>query len=62
MLEISTHDYGSHNERLTKKMQNGLNEQYRISTQGSAYNYSMEIAGILSLQINLTINQNELNI
>lgn len=46
VLEISTHDYGSHNERLNAKMLNGLNENYRTNTQSSACNYSLETAGI----------------
>lgn len=45
VLEISTHDYGHHNDRLTAKMLNGLNEQYRTNTHSSAHNYSLEIAG-----------------
>lgn len=48
MLEISTDDYGPHNERLVAKMENGLNEIYRNDTQRSANDYSLNIAGILS--------------
>lgn len=44
VLEISTHDYGPHNERLVAKMLNGLNESYRNDTQRAANNYSLEIA------------------
>lgn len=30
LLEISTNDYGLHNRRLTDKIQNGLNEDFRM--------------------------------
>lgn len=33
LLEISTNDYGSHNHRLTDKIQNGLNDDYRMTTK-----------------------------
>ncbi|XP_031623111.1 ATP-binding cassette sub-family G member 4-like [Contarinia nasturtii] len=44
LLEISTHDYGPHNDRLVAKIHNGLNENYRTNTHAAAYNYSLEIA------------------
>lgn len=65
VLEISTHDYGPHNERLTAKMLNGLNENYRTNTQSSAYNYSLQTAGNFSalffiLSVNFKIDQNKM--
>lgn len=45
VLEVSTHDYGPHNERLVAKMQNGLTEAYRINANEPTNNYSLEIAG-----------------
>lgn len=45
VLEISTHDYGPHNERLVAKIQSGLNEAYRRNAFNSTYNYSLEVAG-----------------
>lgn len=48
LLEISTHDYGHHNDRLVSKMRNGLNETFRINTNSSTYNYSLEVAGKFS--------------
>lgn len=49
VLEISTHDYGEHNERLVAKMQNGLTEAYRTNANGPTNNYSLEIAGRFSV-------------
>lgn len=47
MLEISTNDYGPHNERLVEKIQNGLNETYRLMAHSS----SMFAASVESEQI-----------
>lgn len=47
MLEISTHDYGPHNERLIKKIQNGLNTNYRARPHNDEFNQSLAAAGML---------------
>lgn len=45
LLEISTHDYGSHNKLLNKKIENGLNRSYRkkspVSQKSSEYQITM---------------------
>lgn len=46
VLEISTHDYGPHNERLTEKIKNGLNADYRHRTEFTQQNQSLAIAGM----------------
>lgn len=45
VLEISTHDYGPHNDRLVRKVKNGLNTNYRARTQYDEQNNSLAIAG-----------------
>lgn len=36
MLEISTNDYGPHNDRLVERMQNGQNQMYRHCAHSSS--------------------------
>lgn len=54
VLEISTHDYGPHNDRLVAKMQNGLTEAYRTNANEPINNYSLEIAGKFRAQNNMS--------
>lgn len=44
MLEISTHDYGNHNDRLVAKIENGKSSGYRKYKESTAQIYSMETA------------------
>lgn len=44
MLEISTNDYGPHNERLVEKIQNGLNGKYRLSAHNNGSMYDAVVA------------------
>lgn len=68
VLEISTHDYGPHNERLTRKIKNGLNVDYRLRTEFTQQNQSLAIAGretriilfIISISIKYVNCQREL--
>lgn len=45
VLEISTHDYGPHNERLVNKIANGLNTSYRMREEYADRNNSLAFAG-----------------
>lgn len=45
VLEISTHDYGQHNDRLINKIQNGLSTDYRQQQANSTANYCVIAAG-----------------
>lgn len=47
VLEISTHDYGPHNERLVNKIANGLNTNYRMREEYVDRNNSLAFAGEL---------------
>lgn len=44
VLEISTHDYGNHNDRLVAKIENGMCNSYRKCKESTAQIYSMGIA------------------
>lgn len=46
MLEIATDNYGQHNVHLIEKIQNGLNDSYRISSCSSAHQSSFEVKPI----------------
>lgn len=56
VLEISTNDYGPHNERLVKKIQNGLNGIYRL---GANTNNSMYDAIVANAEISHIIPKQE---
>ncbi|CRK94468.1 CLUMA_CG007974, isoform A [Clunio marinus] len=43
VLEISTNDYGFHNQRLTKCIQNGLNEEFRNQTKDDQIKNYLEL-------------------
>lgn len=46
MLEVATDNYGQHNVHLIEKIQNGLNDSYRISSCSSAHQSSFEVKPI----------------
>lgn len=42
-MEVATDNYGQHNVHLIEKIQNGLNDSYRINPCGSAHQSTFEI-------------------
>lgn len=65
LLEISTNDYGFHNSRLTDKIQNGLNEDFRMKIKTNfknghaSYEYhTPKYAATFMYQLYLLIQRN----
>lgn len=65
LLEIATNDYGFHNDRLTDKIQNGLNDDFRMETKPEISNSKKLIecqrskySATFTLQLCLLIHRN----
>lgn len=56
LLEISTNDYGFHNLKLTEKIQNGMNDDFRLQTKTEIMTNGCQMTGSDTKKYSSTFN------